>query len=215
MFHRTFLAFVLLSLPLVAPAAHASAAPVPLTAEEYKLYKDYLAALEDERVKKIPEEKRLAAIAKNFRVNEPTLTSAIAKGEQHAEDLAARSEEAIRALIEETPLKGRVFRLEVEAAGGHVIAFIGWNNLEGTKLEEEAAYAAYAASKGAPAASTIAVWANDAGSGQKVFEAKVSGSAAAKFNKDRVGMFASRYIRVFEDVRNAYKGTPPEPAISN
>jgi hypothetical protein len=43
-----------------------------------------------------------------------------------------------------------------------------------------------------------------------VFEAKISADAASRFSQEHIAMFArARYIRVFEDVRNAYNGTPP------
>ena len=55
----------------------------------------------------------------------------------------------------------------------------------------------------------MALWAKDV-SGKKVFDAKISADAASRFNQERIAMFArARYIRVFEDVHNAYTGTPP------
>jgi hypothetical protein len=55
----------------------------------------------------------------------------------------------------------------------------------------------------------VALWATDV-TGRKVFEAKISADAAGRFNRERIGMFASaRYIKQFEDVKNAYKGAPP------
>jgi hypothetical protein len=65
------------------------------------------------------------------------------------------------------------------------------------------------ASRAAPITTTVAVGAKDA-SGRKVFEAKINADAASRFSQDHIAMFArARYIRVFEDVKNAYTGTPP------
>lgn len=193
-------------------AATASArADVPaLNAGEFKLYKEYQAALTDERVQKIPEKKRLSAIARNFGVKDKELLAAIEKGDKAGPDLARRCETEVRALVEAGPLKGRLHDLKVDDTESHVVTYIAWKNKDGEKLEEEAATIALAASKGTPIASTIALWAVDAASGRKVFEAKIGNEAAGRFNAERIPMFASaRYIKVFEDVHNAYKGTPP------
>lgn len=198
-------AFVVLSSP-----SFAIAAPVEMNAEEYKLYKDYTSALTDERVMKIPEKKRLAAIAKNFKVPEKKLKAAIEKGEQYGHDAGKNSEAEVRALLEASDLKGRISEIRVDADEGHVVTYVAWKNEKGEKLEEEASLVALLTAKGAPIASTIALWSTDAASAQKVFEATISAEAASRFQQERIPMFAAaRYIRVFENVRNAYKGTPP------
>ena len=46
----------------------AGAEPVQMTEAQYRLYFDYLGALNDPRVAKLPEAKRLPAIAHNFKV---------------------------------------------------------------------------------------------------------------------------------------------------
>lgn len=201
------------ALAVAAFAPVANAAPPALSAEEFKLWKDYVGALEDPRVQKLPENKRMAAIAKNFKVKQPTLQAAVDKGEKEGATAASVSQEAIQALVAETELKGRVADLRVDDSESHVVTYISWKNADGAKLEEEAALVALLAAKGAPIASTIAIWAIDAASGRKVFEAKISAETARKFQEKRIPMFASaRYIRQFEDVRNAYKGNPPTDA---
>lgn len=197
----------LITLCLVAPRALAAAPD--LTAEEYKLFHDYQAALTDERVTKLPEKKRLAAIAKNFKTTEKVLAAAVAKGEKAGADVAKSCETETRGRLDSGALKGRVREVNVDASAAHVVTYVSWTNENGDKLEEEAAVAALAAAKGSPISSTIAVWAVDA-TGRKVFEAKISAGAAGRFNEERIPMFASaRYIKQFEDVKNAYKGTPP------
>lgn len=198
-----------LSAVLLGLSLPAAAEPPPVSPAEYRLYRDYQAALGDERVLKLPEAKRAAAIAKNFKVSEKDLRAAVERCEQHPE-LGRRSEEEIRSLIDAGPLQGRLHDLKVDDSDAHVVTFLAWRNEDPDRLEEEAALAAIAAAKGAPVTSTIAVWAVDAATGRKVFEAKIGAAAAGKFNPERVSMFAStRYIRIFEDVRNAYKGNPP------
>lgn len=187
----------------------ARAEPVPMTADEFKLWKEYQGALSDERVQKIPEAKRLAAIAKNFKVTDKVLQAAIDKGAQHGEGAKAKSEAEAKALLEAGPIKGRVDSLEVNTEQPLVVSFVSWKNQDSAKLEEEAAYVALAVAKGAPITNTIALWAIDAASGRKVFEAKIGGVAASRFNQDRIPMFSPRYIKVFDSVKNAYKGTPP------
>lgn len=198
----------LLAVASFAPAA--AAASSMMNADEFKLWKDYVAALEDPRVEKIPEKNRLAAIAKNFKVKQAVLQAAIDKGEKEGATAASDGEKAIHALIAASDLKGRVDSVRLDDSESHVVAYISWKNLEGAKLEQEAALLALLTAKGAPIASTVAIWALDAASGRKVFEAKISARSARKFQERRIPMFASaRYIRQFENVRNAYKGTPP------
>lgn len=198
----------------------ALAAPVAVQAEvpdfsraEFKLFRDYQAALKDERVQKIPEANRLAAIAKNFKVTQKALAEAVEKGEKYPE-IGKTLESEVRSQIDAGELAGKVHEIKVDDSDAHVVTFLAWKNDNPDKLEQEAALAAIAAARGAPITSTIAVWAVDAATGRKVFEAKISADAAGRFNPDRVAMFAAtRYIRIFENVRNAYKGTPPtEPS---
>jgi len=192
----------------VAPV-RARATPVDMTAEQYKLYKDYQAALDDPRVKKMPESKRIGAIAHNFHTSEKNLKEAISKGEALGGGVEKKCEKEVSAQLATSGLKGKVGDVKVDATDGHVVTYVEWRNDDGAKLEEEAATVALLASKAAPITSTVALWAKDP-SGRKVFEAKISADAASRFSQDRIAMFArARYIRVFEDVKNAYTGTPP------
>lgn len=207
---RTFIASVFASALVLGAAAPALAEAPPLSAHEFKLWKDYVFALEDERVQKLPEKKRLGAIAKNFRVKEKELQSAVEKGQQYGAAVAKIGEADVRALLDVSALKGRVKELKVDDTVSHVVTYVAWTNTNSDKLEEEACLAALLAAKGAPVTSTVAVWAVNP-AGRKVFEAKISAASASRFMEARLGMFAAtRYIRQFEDVKNAYKGTPPD-----
>lgn len=204
---RRLFALALVAAALASPAARASS--VDMSADQFRLYKEYQAALTDARVLKLPEAKRLGAIAKNFKVPEKSLQEAVKKGEALGPTVATQCETELRTALDGTNLKGRLGDLRVDAADGHVVTYVEWRNDDGTKLEEEASMVALLASKNAPITSTVALWAKDA-SGRKVFEAKISADAASRFSQDRIAMFArARYIRVFEDVHNAYTGTPP------
>lgn len=194
----------------VLSSAPAKAAPPALTAQEFKLWKEYTAALQDERVQKIPEKKRMKAIADNFKVKEKELADAVAKGEQLGGGAAKASEDEVKTSLEAGALKGRIVEVDVDDSQSHVVTYVSWKNDDGAKLEEEAALVALVAAKGAPITSTVAIWALDAKSGRRVFEAKISAESASKFVEARLAMFASaRYIKQFEGVKNAYKGTPP------
>lgn len=205
---------VAVALVIASFAPLAVAAPPTLKAEEFKLWKDYVNALEDPRVQKIPEGQRMAAIARNFKVKQSDLQAAVTLGEKEGPTAASDGQAAVESLIAGSELKGRVADLRIDDSESHVVAYVSWKNVDGAKLEEEAALLALLAAKGAPITSTIAIWALDAASGRKVFEAKISAQAARKFQEKRIPMFASaRYIRQFEDVRNAYKGNPPSDSV--
>jgi hypothetical protein len=201
------LALVSAGLALAAPLARAT--PPDLTADEFKLYREYQDAATDVRVQKVPEQKRLAVIAKNFKLPEKKLAETVRKGEAAGAGLAAACEAEVKAQLGSTSLNGRVGEVTTDTSHPHVVTYVSWTNEDGGKLEEEAALAALSAAKGAPVTSTVALWATDV-TGRKVFEAKISADAAGRFNRERIGMFASaRYIKQFEDVKNAYKGAPP------
>ncbi len=188
----------------------ARAQPVTLSAHDFQLYKDYQAALQDPRVVKMPARRRLPAIARNFHVPLKELKAAIQAGDREGPGIGRRCEAQIRALLEAGPLKGRVRDVKVDDSQGHVVTYVSWANVDGTQLEAEASTAALAAVKGAPITWTVAVWAVDQRTGRKVFEAKIAADSAALFQPEAIPMFATaRYIRLFEDVKNAYRGTPP------
>ena len=176
------------------------ATPVEMSAPQFRLYKDYLAAKDDPRVKKMPESRRLGAIARNFHTSEILLKEAIALGDAQGTSIEKRCEKEIWMEFGATNLKGKIGEVKVDATDGHVVTYVEWRN-DGSKIEEEAALVALTAARAAPITSTIALWAKD-GAGRKVFEAKIAAESAARFSPEHLALFArARYIRVFEDVK--------------
>ncbi len=204
------LALVLGAAAMLALAVPARAKPVNISANDFYLYRSYQLALQDPRVIKMAPRRRLPAIARNFKVSLRALKRAIAAGEAAGPDLLERCEERVRAILDQSPLKGRVRDVSLDPTDGHVVAYVKWANTDGRKLDQEASWAAMAAVKGAPIAWTVAVWAVDSRTGQNVFQAKISAASASLFSAGAIPLFATaRYIRMFEDVKNAYLGNPP------
>lgn len=180
-----------------------AAEPFDLSIDEFKMYQHYRNALEDERVKKMKPESRLKAIAVDagFKVKE--LQRAVERGEA-AGDLRGKCEAAIRAQLDKTELAQRVKRVEVDTDEPHAVAYVMWLNEEPSSLDVEACFAASAARAGCPIVSTVQIW-SQAGEDPKtrVFEALISGSAAANIKPERIKDFAAtRYIRLFEKVKS-------------
>lgn len=196
------------------PALPAGADEVGLTLEEFRMYRQYKNALEDERVQKMAPEKRLPAIAKNAGFKVKALEAAIEKGEA-AGDVKAKCEEGVRKRLEDGTLAGRVGRIIVDADDPEAIAYVQWKNVEPAQLEEEAAFTAHAVSESCPIVSTIQVWAVNLGDAkQRVFEARIDPERARRFQADRIRDFAdTRYMRSFEAVKSVSKGDSfdPEP----
>src|SRR4051812_34939334 len=96
-----FSCFVFASLTAVA------AEPLPLSRDEFKMYRHYQAAIADPRVQKMKPESRVAAIAKDGKYKLKELQTVIAKGDE-AGDLKAKCEANLREALEGTELKGRL-----------------------------------------------------------------------------------------------------------
>ncbi len=202
-FRRLLLA-ALLALSFTA-SRPAFAADLGMTIEEFKLWRDYKDALEDERVQKIPEKNRLKAIAKNFKVSEKALSAAVEKGEQHGEGLAKKAEDAIRAALAGTALEARVKEIRVDTSAAHVVSYVQWAAEKPEQLDREATLLALKVANAAPITSTINIWATDAKDDKrKLFEGLISSEAASRINESRIIDFAtSRYIKLFEKVERA------------
>jgi hypothetical protein len=199
---RSFVLLLLLS-----PAAGLASDRVTLTQEEFKMYRQYQKAMSDPRVEKIKPDKRLAAIAKDAGFKLKELERAISAGEQ-AGDVKAQCEAAIRQDLGQGALGGRLGTVEVDTDEPHAVAYVQWLNENPTRLEEEASWGAAVVAKACPLLSTIQLWAQDKQRPtQRVFQALISRAAAARINPDRAKDFAhTRYIRLFEQVKNAANG---------
>ncbi len=194
---------ILLSL---APALAFAAQPIELTRDEFKMFRHWQNAMQDPRVEKIAPEKRNAAIAKDARFKQKEMEAAIAKGEA-AGDLKAICSANLKEALEGA-LAGRVGTIEVDTDEPHAIAYVQWMNENVTQLEEEASLVAANAAKACPIVSTITLWAQDVANPKvRVFQALISEAAASRINIERAKDFAdTRYIRLFEDVKNIAKG---------
>ena len=189
------IAIVLLSL---------GAAPVELTADEFKLFRHYQRALEDPRVSKLKPSARLAAIARDSKVAPRVLEQAVARGEA-AGDIKANCQAAVEEALGRSALAGRVDKVDLDTSQPHAVAYLSWRNETPGLLNQEAAIAAGTFSRACPVASTIQVWAVEVGSpDRRVFEGLISAEAAARIKLDQVKEFAdSRYRRLFEKVKSA------------
>lgn len=205
---RTFVSVAVFSVLVSLPYSAAMAAqPIELSVDEYKQYQHYKRAIDDPRVQKLKPEARLAAIAKDAKLKPKDLEKAVAKGEA-AGDLKTKCEQNIKELLDESDLKGRVPRIEVDTEDAHAVAYVQWLNEKPELLVVEASVAAAKAAAACPITSTITVWAQDkANPKARVFQALISTSAAAKINAERAKDFAdTRYKRLFEKVKNVADG---------
>ena len=185
---------------LLAPPAFAEGPALHITRAQFQLYRDYQDALTDPRVQKIKASERLNAIARNFHVKPRELQAAVSVGEQEADRIAAAEIASIKAAFDGTPLAGRVAEVRVDASKGHIIAYVEWLNVDPSKLEQEACWAAARAVKAAPLVGTFDLYAQDSTEKQKrVFSALIDADRAENIREDQIVDFAStRYIRLFE-----------------
>jgi hypothetical protein len=199
-------------LALLLPPLARAEQPIPLTQDEFKMFRHWQKAMRDPRVEKFKPEARTAAIARDAGYKLSDLRTAIAKGEQ-AGDLRAACESNLKEALARGALAGRVRKIEIDADEPHAVAYIGWSNEDLAHLEEEASFAAAVTSRACPIVSSIEVWAEDKANPEaRVFQALISRSAAAKIDADRAKEFAhTRYIRLFERVRSVVRGDAISP----
>jgi hypothetical protein len=194
---------LLLALPLVARASQ----PIELTEDQFKMMRQYQLALDDPRVQKMKPEQRMPAIARDAGLKLKELQAAVAKGEA-AGDVKAKCEGNIQEGAQGAPFAGRVVKVSLDAAEAHAVAYVQWLNENPGQLEEEASLLARRTADACPIASSIQIWAHDKGNPKlRVFQALISRAAAERISLDKVKDFAqTRYIKLFEKVKNAAKG---------
>lgn len=199
---RSFLAALSL-----ATAPTTAAEPVGLTADEFKMYRHYLNAMEDSRVQAMKPEARLGAIAKDAKLDAKKLKAAIAAAEG-AGDFKAKCEANIKAALAGTDVLSRVSKVEVDITEPHAVAYVQWASEATEKLNVEASVIAGSAAPACPLLSSIQVWAVDAASPKtRVYQALISASAAARIQPTKAKDFAdTRYVRLFEKVKSAANG---------
>lgn len=188
--------FALACSVLIAPAI-----ALGISAEDYQLYMTWASAQEDPAVTKLSEDARVALVAKNEGISQNVLRAAITAGSSAAPTLKKDSETAIAARLEQTPLKGRVREVHVDAASGHVVAGVKWLCGHAPDHDKESSYAAWAVAEASPVIGTLVVWCVD-DKGTKLFSAKIGRSSSMKITQASIDRFASsRYIRLFDDVK--------------
>lgn len=204
---RRLLSLFVIALPTVALARQ----PIELSQDEFKMYRHWQKAMNDPRVEKINPDKRNAAIAKDAHFKLGELEKAIARGEE-AGDLKVKCEENLKEGLGEY-FSGKLGKIIVDTDEPHAVAYVQWLNADLSQLEEEAALAASVSAKECPIVSTITVYAQDSSNPKsRVFQALISRSAAAKISTERARDFAdTRYIRLFEGVKNLANGDTFEP----
>jgi hypothetical protein len=181
------------------------AAELPMTAEEFGLWRDYQNALEDPRVQKMAEKQRFSAIAKNFKVNEKKLQEAVDKGQKHGEAIGRQAEEAVRASLAGTEVAGRLKEIRVDTSAAHVIAYVTWSAEKAEAIDQEVCLVAARTQKAQPLSSTLRLEVVDpADDKSRLFEALISRRNAENINEAKIVDFAStRYMKLFEKVKRA------------
>ena len=192
---------------LLLSALPTQAEPIDLSAEEFKMYQHFKNASEDPRVQAMKPESRQAAIAKDAGFKLKDMQKAIERGEA-AGDVKVKCEANIKGALVAGDLKDRVGKVMVDTSEPHAVAYVQWLNENPLVLSQEASYAAAVTEASCPIISTIQVWAQDKARPQvRVFQALISGSAAAKIKPEKAKDFAeTRYIRLFEKVKSVVAG---------
>lgn len=186
----------------------ARAEQVQMTEAQYRLYFDYLGALNDPRVAKLPEPKKLPAIAHNFKVTPAVLRPAVEKGQQYGPEVAnigKACEEAIREGVKGTPLEDRLIAVQLDVSDSHAVAYVTWTADKLELIDQEASFLAARAKKVAPIWADLKLVALDPHDRNvKRFDGLITGSAASNIHESRVADFATtRYIKLFEKPRAA------------
>lgn len=197
----------ILFLTTLALAGLATAAePLDLTVEEFKMWKQWQNAMEDDRVKAMKPEKRNAAIAKDARFKLKQMEAAVAKGEA-AGDVKAKCEALLKEALEATDAKGLLRKNDVDVSDPHAVWYVEWANEKIENAEEEASLIASQA-RACPVLSSIQLWATDKSAPKtRVFQALISATAAGRFNAEKVKDFADTlYLRKFEKVKSIANG---------
>lgn len=171
-----------------------------VTVEEYQLYMDWVDGRQDPRLEKFSDAKKMQKIAKNLGVKVSAIKAAIAKVEPIKEQVGPDAEKTIRDALGQTPLKGRIKKVVVDAQQGHVIAHVQWLCGDKRDAETEMAFAGWAAAQ-ASVVRTSALWCVNS-AGTKMLSGKAANSALKKISKGSIPRFArARYIRLFEGVK--------------
>jgi hypothetical protein len=172
-----------------------------VTPREYELYMDWKDGREDPRLEKYSDAVKLKKIARSLNVEPKELEAIIGRVGPVAGTLKAETEKAVKAALDETPIKARISSVEVNIATGHVVAYVKWKCGDQRDVDEEAAWVAWAVNQGGGVVRTAGVWCvNEIDT--KLFSAKIGRASFERIRKEAIERFASsRYIRLFEEVK--------------
>ena len=194
-----YIGFAVVSMTLVGSAAWAGGPDV--SPSEYALYMDWNDGREDPRLQKYDDAGKMKKIARQAGVRTAELKAAVAKVTPLAPTIAEDTKKAITDALTTTPLKGRVLEVHVDAGQGHVVAGVKWRCGDKRDADKESAYVGWALADGGHVVKTVVVWCvNEIDT--KLFSAKAANASLARINKAAIERFAaSRYIKLFEEVR--------------
>ncbi len=210
----SLLATAALSLLALIPAAKVLAdekPALPMSIEEFKLYRKYQDALGDPRIQKMEKAKRIPAIAKSLKTPDKKLRSAVEAGETHADKMGPMAEEAIRKALVGTPFEARIKRVKVDAVAARVIAYVTWLPDAPEAYEREACLAAARVVGASPLVDDVKVEILRPGADLEVappaepdflFDAVITASSASRIDESKIVDFAkTRYLKLFEKVK--------------
>ena len=191
----------LLLIVVVSTAQPALAGGPDVSPEEFNLYREYVGGKDDIRLERFNDQAKLKKIARSLGVSSKQLRAAIDKVEPLVGTLQAETEKAIRATLDQTPLKKVVLKVEVNLETEHAVAFIKWRCGDPRDHDKEAAYVAWAVADGGPVIKLLGLWCVNA-IDTKLFSGKIARPALGRVNKSGIERFASsRSIRLFEDIK--------------
>ncbi len=188
---------------LVAVMWPALAAGTPvITAQEYEAFMSWKEGREDPRLEKDTDAAKLKKIARQLGVSTTALKAIIDKVEPVAATLKEETERSLARALEDTPVKGRVLVIEVNADSGHVVAGVKWRcPADERDVDKEASYVAWALIDGGKIVKTLGLWCvNEIDT--KLFSAKIGRVAFERIQRPSIDRFAtSRFLRLFEEVK--------------
>lgn len=171
-----------------------------ISAQEYATYIDWRDGRDDPRLKDASDELKLQKIAKSLGMKPAHLQTIIDRVAPVAKTIARDTESVVQTALRETPLKGRVVEVHVDANQAHVVLGIKWRCGDSRDADKEAAFAGWAAARGT-IVRTVVLWCVDA-QDTKQFSARAAASGLGRIDKGQIDRFAaSRYIRLLEEVK--------------
>ncbi len=189
-----FASLVLAALPVVA-------APPDVSHDDFKLFLEVRDVLQDERLQKMPEAKRIPAIAqKNYKMKPAALQAVLDKVEAAGGEkgVAQKTKESIEQALSATSLKGRIKEVRVDTGAPHVVTYVTWTVTDAKALDAEAALLALKAGEAGPVTSTFYLTAKD-GKGADLWAAKIGHDRTSRIKEDRIADWATtRYAKLFE-----------------